>query len=117
MELNVKVIGRRVKELRSQERLSQAALAERIDMSVTYISRIETGKKQASLGALVRIAEALGVTVNNLLYGNQANDKAEYIMELAQLLEDCSSYEKRVIYEIALATKKALIENRGLRRK
>lgn len=117
MALNVKIIGRRVKELRLQERLSQADLAERIDMSVTYISHIETGKKQASLETLVRIAEVFGVTVNNLLYGNQANDKTEYKMELTQLLENCSGYEKRVIYEIALATKKILIENRELRRK
>jgi transcriptional regulator with XRE-family HTH domain len=114
MALNIKIIGRRVKESRIQKHMSQADLAERVEMSVAYISYIETAKKQASLEALVRIADVLGVTVDTLLNGNQANDAAEYKEELAKLIEDCSSYEKRIVYEIALATKKSLLENRWL---
>ncbi len=114
MALNSKFIGRMIKESRIQKHMSQAVLAELIDMSVAYISYIETAKKQASLEALVRIADVLGVTVDNLLNGNQVNDSIEYSTGLTQLLEDCSSYEKRIVYEIALAAKKSLVENRKL---
>ena len=114
MALNIKIIGRRVKEFRLQGRLSQADLAERVDMSVAYISQIETGKKQASLESLVRIAEVLGVTVNHLLNGNQANDHTEYLAEMAQLFEGCTGFEKQVIYEVASATKKSLWDNKCL---
>lgn len=117
MALNSKFIGRMIKESRIQKQMSQAVLAELIDMSVTYISYIETAKKQASLEALVRIADVLEVTVDNLLNGNLANDSTEYKTELAQLFEDCSSYEKRIVYEIALAAKKSLVENRELQSK
>ncbi len=117
MSVNFKIIGIRVKESRIHNQMSQADLAERIDMSVTYISHIETAKKQASLKALVRIANVLGVTVDYLLTGNQANDLAEYRTDLTRLIEDCSSYEKRIIYEIAAATKKSLLENKWLQRK
>jgi hypothetical protein len=48
------------------------------------------------------------------LYGNQTNDPAEYRTELLQLLEDCTSYEKRIIYEIAFATKMSIRNNRCL---
>lgn len=106
------MIGRRVKESRIQKHMSQEALAELIDLSVTYISHIETAKKQASLDSLVRIADALGVTVDNLLNGNQANDPAEYRMEFVQLFEGCTSSEKRIIYDVALAAKTSLLENR-----
>ena len=51
MSLNFKIIGRRVKESCLQKRMCQAALAERIDMSATYISHIETARKKASLVA------------------------------------------------------------------
>jgi transcriptional regulator with XRE-family HTH domain len=95
--------------------MSQAELAERADMSVSYISHIETTKKKASLETLVRIANVLGVTVDYLLNGNQTNDSAEYRTALTRLIEDCTSYEKRIIYEVALATKKSLIENKWLR--
>ncbi len=117
MALNAEMIGRRVRESRIQKHMSQEALSELISMSVTYISHIETAKKQASLESLVRIADVLGVTVDNLLNGNQANDLAEYKTELAQLFDNCSSYEKRIVYEIALAAKKSLVENRGLQSK
>ena len=98
-----------------RKRLSQAELAERIDMSVSYISQIETAKKQASLASLVRIANALEVTVDHMLNGNQTSDPAEYQSDLVQLLEGCSSGEKRIIYEIALAVKKSLMDNKWLR--
>jgi transcriptional regulator with XRE-family HTH domain len=114
MSLNFKLIGLRIKESRLRKRMSQAELAERIDMSVSYISRIETAKKQASLNSLVRIANALGVTVDHMLNGNQTSDSAEYRIDLVQLLEGCTSCEKRIIYEIASAVKKSLCDNKWL---
>ncbi|MGE5417447.1 MAG: helix-turn-helix domain-containing protein [Acidobacteriota bacterium] len=114
MSVNFKIIGTRIKETRILNRMSQAALAERVEMSVTYISHIETAKKQASLKALVRIANVLGVTVDYLLAGNQVNDSAEYRTDLLRLMEGCSSCEKRIIYDIASATKKSLQENKRM---
>ena len=111
MSLNYKLIGRRVKEVRRQKQMSQAELAEQTDMSVSYISLVETGKKQASLETLVRIANALGVTVDHMLIGNQTNNPVEYHIDMVRLMEDCTRYEKRIIYEIASAAKKSLREN------
>jgi transcriptional regulator with XRE-family HTH domain len=117
MLLNYKMIGTRIKESRLQKQMSQADLAEQIVMSVTYISHIETAKKQASLESLVRISNVLGITVDHLLNGNQTNDPAEYRTELVQLIEGCTSYEKRIIFEIAVAAKKSLFDNKWLQDK
>ena len=46
MSLNFKLIGLRVKESRLQKRMSQAELAERTDLSVSFISHIETENKR-----------------------------------------------------------------------
>ncbi len=108
MPINFKRIGRRVKEIRKMRGLSQAELAEQIDVSVTYISHIETASKQASLSALSLIANVLGVTVDTLLNGNQINDPLEYHFDLVELFKDCSGNEKQIIYEIASAMKKCL---------
>lgn len=115
--VNFKLIGLRVKESRLQKRMSQAELAERTDMSVSYISHIETAKKRASLESLVRIANALEFTVDHMLNGNQTSDPAEYRIEVVRLLADCTSYEKRVIYEVASTVKKSLRDNQWLHRK
>ena len=114
MALNNKIIGARIKEYRLLKFISQADLAERVNMSSAYISYIETGKKQVSLESLVRIVDVLGITVNHILKGNQAYDLLEYQTDMGLLFEDCSIFEKRVIYDIALAAKKSLIENKDL---
>ena len=111
MEINFKLIGRRIKEFRSMKHISQAELAERIDMSVPYISHIETATKKASLTILVRIANVLDITVDTLLNGNQVNNPAEYHSEFICLIDDCNGEEKRFIYEMASAAKKSLRDN------
>ena len=111
MSLNFKLIGRRIKEVRTSKRMSQAELAEQIDMSVPYISHIETATKQASLTTLVLIANTLGVTADTLLIGNQINDKAEYHLVMTHLIDDCNSEESRFIYEMASAAKSSLRNN------
>ena len=67
-EINYVLIGKRIKETRSQMKLSQAALAEMAGLSARYISHIETARKKASLLSLVRIANAVGISVDEILY-------------------------------------------------
>jgi len=114
MELNYRIIGRRIKELRIQKEISQETLAEQIDLSATYISRIESAEKQASLKSLVLIANILEVTIDYFLIGNQIFGSFEYLAELSHIFEGCSSYEKRIVYEVALATKRSLNDNSDL---
>jgi transcriptional regulator with XRE-family HTH domain len=113
MPINYSLIGRRIKEMRTSKRITQAVLAEAIDMSVQYISLIESGKKQVSLNALVRIAGVLEVTVNDLLLGNQDLSAKEYSRETDYLFRDCSEYERKVILEVAMAVKKSLRDHSG----
>ncbi len=114
MLVNYKHIGRRVKEIRNAKRLTQAELAEQIDMSAPYISLIETAAKKASLSSLILIASALDVTVDALLRGTQTNDAAEYCRDFVSLINDCDRYERRIIFEVAFATKKSLRDSRCL---
>lgn len=114
MSLNYKIIGCRVKEHRQRQRISQATLAEMTDMSVSFISHIETARRQASLESLVRISNALGLTIDELLTGNQYYDTVEYQTDFDLILSDCTSYEKRIIYELAQSIKNALRESYSL---
>ena len=51
--INYELMGNRIKELRCVKGLSQATLAEYADVSVPYMSLIETGKKKIGLEVLV----------------------------------------------------------------
>lgn len=104
-------IGQEIKEARHNKHMSQAALAEAIDCSVSYMSYIETGKKQLSLAMLIRAANVLGVTVDRLLTGNQDFDSATCTAEVTSLLEGCTTHEKHVILATISTLKRALREN------
>jgi len=51
-----------------------------------------------------------------MLNGNQASGPAEYKIEVVRFLEDCTSCEKRIIYEGASTVKKSLRDNQWLQR-
>ena len=46
-------IGYRIKEVREQNNFSQAELAEKTELSVSYISHIENAKRKASLESII----------------------------------------------------------------
>ena len=94
--------------------MSPADLAEQTGMSVSYISHIETGIKHASLESGVRIANALGITVDQVLNGNQTGNREEYKTELFELISDCSGYERGIIHDIAAAVKRSLRDHSDL---
>ena len=47
--------------------MTQTELAERVQVQQSTISMIETGERTPSLPMMIRLATALGVTVNDLL--------------------------------------------------
>ena len=58
---------------------------------ILYVSMIENGRRRVSLDALIRIANILGVTVDELLNGNQMYNPTEYQTDMDLLLADCSN--------------------------
>lgn len=106
MRLDYKIIGKRIQEIRLGKCLSQEKLAEMSDMSTSYISRIESAKKRASLESLVKLGNVLGVTVDTFLNGHQLNDYNEYKSDLMSIIKDCSCDQKRLIFELANVIKK-----------
>jgi transcriptional regulator with XRE-family HTH domain len=55
------LIGRRIQELRKSKRLSQEKVAEKADISPTYLSRIECGRENPTLDMFIKLAKALEV--------------------------------------------------------
>ncbi len=113
-DIDYGLIGKRIKETRKQLKISQAELAEMTGLSVSYISNIETGYKKASLSSLISIANAAGISVDELLYGNQESYKADYHVDTDLLIGSCNHSEKRFVYLLAEAVVAILRDNRWL---
>lgn len=60
-------LGRAIREYRVERRYSQERLAERAGVHRTYLGGVERGERNLSLGNIVRISEALGVSASELL--------------------------------------------------
>lgn len=107
MELNYSIIGMRLKQARIDKNLTQEQLAEKLDVSVAYISRIERGTTQINLKRLAEICVALGVSQGEILDGVVPKDTSYLNSALGDLLKDCPPEKMNLIYKIA----KVIVEN------
>ncbi len=61
--------GRRLRVFRTEQGLSQMALADIAGMHFTYVSSVERGERNISLANIVKLASALGVDPGDLVRG------------------------------------------------
>jgi len=61
--------GRRMRAVRTAKKLSQEHVALECGLSQTYISEVESGKRNISLQNIYRIAHALEMTMAELMDG------------------------------------------------
>ena len=67
IEQKRQALGKRIREVRDEQGLSQSQLALMIGSSKSHICRIETGRVGVGIDDLGRIADALGSSVRDLL--------------------------------------------------
>ncbi len=103
LELDYKAIGKRVKIARIKADMKQEHLSEKSGLSPTHISNVETGSTKVSLSAIISIANALGVTTDDLLCDNVIHARPQFEQDIAELIEDCDDYEIRMVKDMTEA--------------
>lgn len=97
MVLDYQRIGIRMKKARLEKNLTQAELAEKLELSNNYISSIERGNAVPSLETFIRFCNALDVTADMLLTDTLYTSN-EYLKEsIATRLEKCSKKNMRIV--------------------
>ena len=79
------MLGIRIAILRITKGWSQAELARRIGVSTSAVGMYEQGRREPSLGLLVRLAQELGVTTDYLLTGETLDDDPSMAPELPSI--------------------------------
>lgn len=108
MELDYQAIGIRVRRFRKEQGLTQQKLAELSEQEPSNISHIERGATKLSLPTIVRIANALDITVDDLLCDSLTQSHASFHKEMNSLLADCSHKELKIITGTVRALKEHL---------
>ena len=85
---------------------------EKAGLSVSYISQVETGRKQLGRVGLEKVAEALNVPVTLLVQADINTYGYSKQSQIIAELDDCNEYELNVIYDMVLHLKESLRENR-----
>lgn len=63
-------IGGRIHYYRKAQKMSQEKLAQSSGLDRAYISSVENGKQNITIGALLKLSDALGIDLSNLVVGN-----------------------------------------------
>lgn len=106
--MNYQAIGQRIRRMRKANELTQEKLAELADISVVHMSHIETGITKLSLPVIVKIADALDVRVDSLLYDEPRSGVSIAVDEIAAILEGCDAAQARFIADLVRAAKQSL---------
>ena len=97
MALDYTIIGERLKKARLEKNLTQEQLAEQIDVSIAFLSRVERGSSHINLKRLTQICNILGISEGLILNG-ASEDSSDYLNEI---LEKASPDKQKLIYKIA----------------
>ncbi len=80
--MDYKALGKNIRQRRLLAGMRQEDLAERCNYSTSHIGQVENAKTTPSLETIVRIANALGVTVDQLLYESIDQKEGVYLRDM-----------------------------------
>ena len=108
MSIDYKDMGKRIREIRESKHMTQAALSELAGIEPSNLSHIERASTKVSLPTLINIANALEVSLDELVCGSLVRSEHIAVRQLNELLSDCTPGELQAVIEMVKMTKKIL---------
>jgi len=106
IELDFKEIGARIQKLRTDRKMTQAELAERIDTNQKHLSRIECGYHRSTLDAIVAIAKALDISVDYLIADFNDSKNASTLQVILNEIRDMTPKQLEMLRDNIKTIKK-----------
>ena len=94
-------IGKRIKRCRAAAGITQEKLAELLDVSPGYISRVERGTRWVNLERLSEIAALLGVPITSLLADTGETRQSAYEKDLLPLAAKLTEENRSLLLDFA----------------
>ena len=100
-EIDFCKIGKKIKELRISQNLTQEYVANMADVNTSHISNIENNHTKVSLGVLMAIANALNTSIDYLLADQFENSALALDNEILRALRGRDNQTKEKLLKIA----------------
>ena len=98
--MNKVLIGNRIKEARKNKGLTQEQLAEKADMSVTFLGEVERNEKLPGLHIFTRIVTALDTSADYILRDILPSGQCYVDDETINLLNKLSPQHRKIVNDI-----------------
>lgn len=98
--MDYRLLGARLRQERLKHDLTQEKLAEKIEVSNAYIGQIERGERSLTLDTLIRLANQLGVTVDDLLQDSIEKGNEYYINKIKQIMVNRPDQEQQIALDM-----------------
>lgn len=108
IELNYKLIGKRLREIRKKRGYTQEEVSERAGISAQHCSGIECGSAKVSLPALIRLCNALDATPDEILMDSVVQVTPLASKEIVEVFSGCTADEMFLMLSQAKSIKEAL---------
>jgi transcriptional regulator with XRE-family HTH domain len=109
-------LAENIKKIRKKKGWSQKELGEMIGSHLSHINRIETGKQNPSLEVLIKLADALEVSIDGLVRGSEEDFKEiriedKNMAERIKLLNTMEPEDRKAVIRVidAMLTKKKIL--------
>ena len=103
MNIDYKLIGGRIKRARKICNMTQEALAEKLDVSIGYVSQVERGITKISLDLLGAVSTILHCDVATLVTGSAMDFDSYMETELLEEIHTLSKEQRRFLLKMILA--------------
>ncbi|AAK79545.1 transcriptional regulator with XRE-family HTH domain [Clostridium acetobutylicum] len=97
MYIDYSIIGDRIRNSRKSKNYTQENLAEYLDVSTVYVSKIECGKTKINLETLMKICKFLNITPSYILTGSTTDSENYQKNEITDMLKTCPPEKIKLI--------------------
>lgn len=102
----LKLFGKRIKELRKRNGLTQEQLSEKMGLFQKQIGNIETGTCFTTINNIEKLSNIFGVEIKDLFDFGHMEQREQLIQKINQILSEASDTEVQTFYKIINAIKK-----------
>lgn len=106
MNVDYKLIGERIKQARKAKDITQEHLAEKLGVSIGYVSQVERGITKISLDLLGAVSGILETDIATLVTGSAVHTNEYLESELLNKLRKLDRSKRRFLLEIINLTDK-----------
>ena len=108
MNVDYKLIGSRIKEARKNKGITQEMLAEKLDVTIGYVSQVERGITKISLDLLGAISTILDCDVATLISESAIHSNDYMMTEMIEAISKLDDKKRKYIFEIIKITNEKL---------